>query len=196
MGRNPQTITNSTLVKKGHIFDLRSVPVGPGRNYDLIDHPGAVVILAFTKPREIVLISEARPILGIDSLIALPAGCMEPGEDPAITAVRELEEETGYKAAKMEKMFECYSSPGMTNERIVAFVASDLTPGPQRPDDDERIDVITVDYHDAIRMVIEGKILVGHSLAALSYFHAFYESRLWVTEDGEEPLQSFEDMTK
>lgn len=115
----------------------------PGRDgrpvvKEVIEHPGAVVVLPVFDDGAVCLIRNFRPSIGRE-LLELPAGTREPAEAPEITAVRELEEETGYRASQWEKLAEFYASPGVINERMFLFRAAGLTPGDQNLMEDERI---------------------------------------------------------
>src|SRR5690606_25914678 len=95
--------------------------------FDAVDHKEAVGIVAVTNDGKIVMTRESRPIIGIGRMLGIPAGLVESGEDPAVAAVRELEEETGYHAKKIQHLISYYSSPGFTNEKLHAYLATDLT---------------------------------------------------------------------
>jgi ADP-ribose pyrophosphatase len=100
-------------------------------------------------------------------LLELPAGTLEAGELPAEGAVRELEEETGYRAAHVEPLCRFYPSPGYTSELLYLFLATGLTPGGARPEADERIDVIPKAWDDAMAMVARGEICDAMSIIGL-----------------------------
>ncbi len=144
------------------------VPV-PGKQpvvMDTLDHPGAVVILPLLEDGSVVLITHERVAVG-RPLWELPAGTREVGEDPIQTAGRELKEETGYVAGVLEPMREYFVSPGFSNERMFLFRATQLTPGPQALEPGERIQVVSVAWTDALRLVDSGAIEDGKTLVAL-----------------------------
>ena len=104
--------------------------VAPGRDgqphfKDVVIHPGAVTILPMVDHEHVCLIRNERVAVG-KTLVELPAGTLEPDEDPAVTAHRELIEETGYRADRMEKLCEFFMSPGILNERMYLYVATGL----------------------------------------------------------------------
>jgi len=113
-----------------------------------------------------VLIRNYRFAVGED-LWELPAGMLEKGEQPEACAARELTEETGYTAGRIEKLCEFYSAPGTSDERIHAYLATDLTDGRQRLEADEEIAVEVVAEADARRMILDGTIHDGKTIAAL-----------------------------
>jgi len=139
-----------------------------GRPYfvDAILHPGAVAILPLVSPTEICLLRNERPVLG-KTLWEIPAGTLEPNEAIEHAAVRELEEETGYRAGRFEKLTAFYPSPGCINEVTHVFVAHDLTPGPMRLEMDENLHPETVALAQALAWVRDGTIQDGKTIIAL-----------------------------
>lgn len=115
------------------------------------------------------MIRNFRPALGRE-LLELPAGTLEPGEDPAACAARELEEETGYRAAQWEPLGAFYSCPGISNERMYGFVARVLTATRQRLAPGERIRVEPVRPADVLRRVRMGELEDGKSIALLATY--------------------------
>jgi ADP-ribose pyrophosphatase len=136
---------------------------------DIVEHPGAVTILPILDQQRVCLIRNQRVAAG-RSLIELPAGTLEPGEEPAATATRELAEETGYRAASMEKLCEFFMSPGILNERMHLFVARGLTPGTTALEPGENIETLVVDWAEAMRMAQDGSIEDAKTLLGLLYF--------------------------
>lgn len=149
----------------------------PGRDgarvtRELVVHPGAVVVLAMPTPASCVLIRNTRPMLG-ETLIELPAGTLEPGEAPITTAARELEEETGFRAGHLVPIHTFYASPGITDERMYAFLATELVRTAQSLDATEAIEVIEVPLDDALAMCRDGRIVDGKTLGILLYYATF-----------------------
>lgn len=141
----------------------------PGRGAvarELVVHPGAVLILPLLDADTVVMIRNQRFAVG-EELLELPAGTLEPGEEPAACALRELEEETGYVAAHLEPLCEFYTSPGFTDEIMHAFVATGLTATRQRLDATEQIRVQTMPLADALDATADGRIKDGKTIAAL-----------------------------
>jgi ADP-ribose pyrophosphatase len=136
---------------------------------DVVVHPGAVVILPILDDRHIVMIRNYRYTVQRE-LWELPAGTMEPDEEPIATARRELEEETGYRAGRMSPMMEFYTSPGILTERIHAFVARDLTVVGQKLQGGERILVETVEIGDLRGRLIRGELVDGKTIAVLGRY--------------------------
>lgn len=129
-----------------------------------IDHPGAVVVWAEDDDGRVAMIENLRHSVGA-RLRELPAGTMRPGEDPALTAARELEEETGLRAARIEPLGTFYLAPGSSNERMFAFLARGLTATAQRLDDDEEICVVWTTREALDADVAAGRVAVASTIA-------------------------------
>jgi len=136
---------------------------------DVVVHPGAVVILPILDENRLVMIRNYRYTVERE-LWELPAGTCEEGESPIQTAVRELIEETGYRAGGIEPLMEFYTSPGILTERMYAFVARDLTPVGQALEEGERIVREIVEVDEARRMLLEGRLADGKTIAVLGRF--------------------------
>lgn len=141
-------------------------PDGAWHVKETVQHPGAVAILPLLDDGRVCLIRNYR--VAVDrTLIELPAGTLEPGEDPAVTAERELIEETGYRAGRIEKLREFTMSPGILNERMYLYLARDLTPGPTALEAGETIENLVVNWDEAMRMVADGSIEDAKTLVGL-----------------------------
>ena len=136
---------------------------------DLVKHNGAALILPVLTDGSIVMIRNYRYAFE-QYLWELPCGTLEDGEDPAICAARELTEETGYTAGRMEKLGSYCSCPGYSDEVIHAFLATDLNSGPQALDDHEDITVEIMPDQKVQRMVADNQITDGKTIAALSLY--------------------------
>lgn len=137
----------------------------------VVIHPGAVVVLPLLDERRIVMIHNYRYSVD-EELLELPAGTIDPGEHPANTAVRELEEETGYRAARFALLARFYSSPGITNELMHAFIANDLRHVGAHPEDTERIRVEVLPLDTVRDLLRQGRIRDGKTIATLGTFFA------------------------
>ncbi len=133
---------------------------------EIVEHPGAVVILPLLADGRVCLIRNYRMTVG-ETLWELPAGTLDSGEDPAETAHRELIEETGYRPGRMEKLLEFYTSPGVMTERMHLFLATDLTAGPADLEPEEEIETHLMSWDDALRLVDSGQMRDAKSLVAL-----------------------------
>ncbi|MBW2422161.1 MAG: NUDIX hydrolase, partial [Deltaproteobacteria bacterium] len=115
------------------------LPNGHRATLDVIRHPGASAVVPFLSDDEVLLIRQYRYAVG-GEIYEVPAGKLEGGEEPALCAARELEEEAGQRAGRIETLGSILTTPGFTDERIHLFAAYDLSPVPRRPDDDEVIE--------------------------------------------------------
>jgi ADP-ribose pyrophosphatase len=140
---------------------------------DVVEHPGAAVILPQLDDGRIVLIRNLRRTVG-KVLWELPAGTLEPGEAPEACAAREVEEETGYRAGTIAPLTEFFASPGILNERMYGFVATDLVPTAQALDPDEEIEVFPIPPWQVRDMVKDGHIEDGKTIALLLYWMHMY----------------------
>ncbi|MEC2916513.1 NUDIX hydrolase, partial [Bacillus cereus] len=132
-------------VKTEPIFDGRVIkvrvddvvlPNGAMSKREIVNHPGAVAIIAITDEGKIVIVEQYRKALE-KAIIEIPAGKLEPGEKPEVTAVRELEEETGYVCEKMELITSFYTSPGFADEILYVYKATGLTKQENKAEVDE-----------------------------------------------------------
>ena len=135
-------------------------------------HPGAVVVLPFLDANTIVLIRNLRYTLS-QYLLELPAGALEKNEDPMNAAGRELLEETGYLAQRMQPLFNFYTSPGILSEKMYAFAAYDLQKDKQALEPGEQIELQTVPFDEALRMVASGQIHDGKTIATLLFYNTY-----------------------
>jgi ADP-ribose pyrophosphatase len=145
----------------------------PGRGMvrrELVVHPGAVTIVPLLDPTTIVMIRNYRFSVGRE-LLELPAGTLEPPEPPAACAARELEEETGYRAARLEPLCEFYTSPGFTNEHMHVFVATGLSKTIQQLEDNEQIRPEIMPLADPLAATADGRIVDAKTIAALHVYH-------------------------
>lgn len=133
---------------------------------EIIVHPGAVTIIPLLDDGRVCLIRNFRAAVN-ETLIELPAGTLEPQEPPLGTAIRELAEETGYRAKHVEKIHEFYMSPGIMNERMHLFVATGLTLGETNLDEGEQIEVQPTEWTEAMAMVDDGRIQDAKTLVGL-----------------------------
>jgi ADP-ribose diphosphatase len=133
-------------------------------------HPGAVVVLPLADDEQCLLIRQFRHGIRRE-IFELPAGTLDvPGESPADAAARELEEEVGYRAGRVKRLCEFYTSPGIMTELITAFVARDLTRTQQRLTPNEEIVVVPMALTEAMDMIREGKIIDAKTMVTLMWW--------------------------
>jgi len=161
------------LVFDGRVAEVHRVglrmPDGRLVPRDLIRYPGAAVILPVLPDGSIVLIRNYRFVID-ETLYELPAGMLEPGEAPERCAARELTEETGYTAGTLEKLSQFFTGPGTCDEVMHAFLATELTDGPQKLEAYERIEVEVCPDAEVRAMVADGRIHDGKTIAALGLY--------------------------
>ena len=144
---------------------------------EVVVHPGAVVILPILADGQIVLIRNRRYAIGPQYLLELPAGTLEKNEDPINCAGRELLEETGYLAGRLQPLGNFYSSPGILSEKLYAFAAYDLEQQAASPEAGEEIEVQTTTLRQAVEMIRDGRIHDGKTIATLLMYERFFKSQ-------------------
>lgn len=124
-----KTVSSETLFK-GRVISLQvdevELPNGKTGKREIIKHPGAVAVIAITDEGKMIMVEQYRKAME-RSLVEIPAGKLELGEEPLRSAERELEEETGYGSAEMKHLISFYTSPGFADELVHVFVATGLT---------------------------------------------------------------------
>lgn len=148
---------------EGKIINLKvddvRLPNGKTSKRELIEHPGAVAILAVTAENKIIMVEQYRKALE-RSIIEIPAGKLEKGEEPEYTAMRELEEETGYTADHLELIQSFSTSPGFADEIVHVFSAKGLKKAVNEAslDDDEFVELMEVSIEEAEQMMADNRI--------------------------------------
>jgi ADP-ribose pyrophosphatase len=159
-----------TVVHKGRkiqvAVDESAGPDGRPLVRDIVVHPGAVAILPLLDDEHVCLLKNYRFILD-EVLWEIPAGTLEPGEPPDRAAVRELIEETGYRAGRWQKLAAFFPSPGILSERTHLYVARDLTPGPMALEAGEEIHPEVVPWARAVAWARDGTIRDAKTLVAI-----------------------------
>lgn len=172
----PEFAKHSTLIFKGKCFDVRAKQVESrdeqAHIYEGIMHPGGVVVLPILNANEIVMIRNRRVVVDED-LWELPAGFLEKNEPAAVTAKRELLEETGYMAGKTEHMTSFYASPGMSNELIHGYVAWELELRQQQLEPAEWISVEVMTKEKICNMLRDGTIKDSKTMLLLFFYFQF-----------------------
>lgn len=139
---------------------------------EVIEHPGAACILPMLDDDTVLMVEQWR-IGARKALLEIPAGTLDEGEDPMTCAARELEEETGYKAGKLEHLFTMYPSPGILDEKMFIFMARDLTKTQTNFDEDEQINLKPMSFRDLRIQLKANNIKDGKTIAALGYLMVF-----------------------
>lgn len=156
-----EVITAEDTMFSGLIFDVNRIhvtlPNGHESARDVVRHRGAVAVVALTDDGRICLVRQYRTALDRVT-VEIPAGKLDPGEDPLTCAKRELLEETGMVADRMAYLTTLATTPGFTDERIHLYMATGLTFGPAHPDEDEFLNVDLVPLDELIDAVLDGRI--------------------------------------
>ncbi|SDL64296.1 NUDIX domain-containing protein [Sediminibacillus halophilus] len=157
-----RTIASETIFK-GKVVKLQvdevSLPDGKTSKREIIKHPGAVAVIPVTKDNKILFVEQYRKPLE-KTLVEIPAGKLEPGEKPEITAKRELEEETGYTTNELTFLTSFYTSPGFADEIIHLYITKDLRLLEEEVagDEDEFVDILELSLEEAEQLVKDQRI--------------------------------------
>ncbi|MCC6422539.1 MAG: NUDIX hydrolase [Phycisphaerales bacterium] len=169
------------LIEKQRLYEGKKISLevhhlqddeGHRARREVVVHPGAVVVLPFLSTDRIILIRNRRYAAG-QILVELPAGTLNKGEDPMNCAGRELQEETGYLAGRLQRLGAFYSSPGILSEKLYTFAAYDLERTATALDEDEEIEVMEVSFNQSIEMIREGQIIDAKTIATLLMYERF-----------------------
>jgi ADP-ribose pyrophosphatase len=166
----PFELLKSESLLKGRAFAIRrdwmKTPDGRETKFDIIEHGGSVVLVPLDADGNLLFVRQYRHAAGTD-LLELPAGTLEAGEDPEVCAAREIREETGFAAGKLEQIGEFYLAPGYSTEFMLVYLARDLTYDPLEADADEFLSLEKIPVTEAIQMAERGEMPDAKSLAAL-----------------------------
>ena len=158
------------LLHRGRKFDFELVdypgPEGKRLQREVVRHPGSVVIVPVLDDGQVVLIRNWRPALEKE-LLELPAGTLERGEEAEACARRELIEETGYEARSMDRLGRFYTSPGLSDELMTAFVATGLRHVGQRLEEDEQLTVAPMPVSRVLGAIDSGELIDAKSMLSL-----------------------------
>jgi ADP-ribose pyrophosphatase len=161
-------VVDSRLIHEGKVISVRvdniTTASGTTATREVVEHPGAVVIVALDETEHVFLVRQYRHAVG-RYLVELPAGGLERGEEPLAAAQRELREEVGLEAGWWSKLGAFFSSPGFANEELHAFLAQGLVGVPAQPDEDEDIEVLRYPLVGIVDSI--GKEADAKTLAAL-----------------------------
>ncbi|HWN09502.1 MAG TPA: NUDIX hydrolase [Pyrinomonadaceae bacterium] len=172
MAEQPQ-ILKSENIFRGRAFDVTLDTIREGdKTYqrEVVHHPGSAVIIPVFDDGTIALVRQYRHP-AVRFLVEAPAGTLNRGEAPEEGAARELEEELGYVAARLEKLTEFFVSPGFCEEKMWVYLATEMTETQQQLEDDEIVEVVRMPFAQALSMITTGEIddaktIIGVMLAA------------------------------
>ncbi len=149
-------VLGTRRIYEGNVLNLRvdtlETPNGP-HDVEIVEHSGAVVVMARTSPDAMVLVQQYRHPLGHKTW-EVCAGSMDPGETPEEAALRELREETGFRARSIKRLWSAYSAPGFCSELLHFFVTDAWDVGEMDPDPEEQIEIATFSI-DTLRDMME-----------------------------------------
>jgi len=163
-------LIKSEILMQGRAFKIRrdhlKTPDGRETKFEIIEHGGSVIIVPIDADGNMLFVRQYRHATGMD-LLELPAGTRDGDEPFEDCAAREIREETGMEAGKLQKIGEFYLAPGYSTEFMVVYLATDLNHNPLEADDDEFLEVEKIPVAEAIQRAKRGEIPDAKSLAAL-----------------------------
>jgi ADP-ribose diphosphatase len=169
-GEAPEVVLSSEVVYAGKVVKLRvdQVRLSNGREArrEVVVHRGAVALVALDAEGNCLLVRQYRSAVG-RVLLEIPAGTLEPDEDPADCAARELAEETGYRPGRLVELFGFYSAPGFCTEHLWVYLATDLVATAAEADADEDIQLVRLPLADCVELIRSGEIRDAKSIAGL-----------------------------
>jgi ADP-ribose pyrophosphatase len=160
-------------IVKLEVLTLEDEGTGQRIEREICRHPGAVCVLPFLDDRTILMVRNRRWPLGGKTLLELPAGTLEKNEDPMNCAGRELQEETGFLATRLQRICDFYTSPGILSEQVHAFAAFGLERTEAHLDAGEELEAVEVGYDKALRMMRERELVDAKSMLTLLYWERF-----------------------
>jgi ADP-ribose pyrophosphatase len=147
-------------------IDTVTLPNGVTIDLEMVRHPGAAAVVPLKDDGTVVLIKQFRHAAG-GFIYEIPAGKLHPGEDPMHCAARELEEEIGYVAGRLERLTSILTAPGFTDEVIHIYRATGMTAGRQQLDRDEVLEVLEIPLKEALTMITAGTIRDAKTIVGL-----------------------------
>lgn len=169
-----ETLSSSTVFDAGFfqvVHEPVRLPDGSVKDYHFCRHPGAVAVVPVDDDGRILMVRQFRQAAD-DALLEVPAGKIDPGEDPWVCGRRELLEETGYECGDLELLTAFYASPGMTDEKIHVFAGRELkvvAPAPAT-DSSEPISMEWLDKEEALRAIEDGRVVDAKSIIGIVLF--------------------------
>lgn len=165
-----ETRLGGEVLFRGRIVNVRedsvSLPDGREARREVVEHPGGVAVVALTGDGRVVAVRQYRYPMGEISL-EIPAGKLEPGEEPAACGRRELLEETGYVSGRFESLGVIYPSPGYCAEKLYLFLATELAQMGARPDEDEWLEVAHVPFSEMVGGILSNEVRDAKTIAGV-----------------------------
>ncbi len=167
---------SSQLIYDGQVVKLRvdtiQTPDGRKTTREIIEHSDCVAIIAIDDNDNVLLVNQFRKAVGKE-LLEIPAGGIDPGENPEDAVRREMQEETGFLPQKIERLSGFYSAPGYCSEYLYLYLATDLVPSQLYAEDTESISLVRVPIIHVSDFLASGKICDGKSVAGLLAYLAY-----------------------
>jgi ADP-ribose pyrophosphatase len=174
----PYRTLNSKKHYLGKVFDVRTdqveSPDGKRMELDVVEHGGAVAMIPIDAQGRLILVEQYRHPAS-QTLLELPAGTLEPGEDPAETAARECREEIGMAPGKLVRLGGIFLAPGYSTEYLHLFLAYDLRPSPLEPDEDEDLTIITMEFDELLAAIDQERVQDAKTLAGILLWQRYQE---------------------
>ncbi len=165
-----EQVTATERIFAGRIIGVRvdsmRMPDGRAGRREIVEHPGAVAIVPFLDDETVLLVRQYRHAAG-ELLWEIPAGTLEPPEPPEACAAREMVEETGYRVARLEKVYEAFVAPGYCQELVHGFIATGLTPCVGHTDEDEFLRAAPIPFAEALAMIARREIRDAKTICGL-----------------------------
>lgn len=164
-------IVKSDILYEGKVFTTKvdEIEYNSGNKAvrEVAEHPGGAVVVPVTNDGKIIMVTQHRfPVDKV--LLELPAGKLSKGEDPKLCAIRELEEETGYKSENVKELGSIYTTPGYSSEQLWIYLAKDLKPGNHNREEGEYgMEVFELTLDEVEQKIFSGEIVDGKSICGV-----------------------------
>lgn len=175
-----EKVISSRIVYRGRVATLRvdsvRMPDGRETTREIVEHDECIAVIAIDADDNVLLVNQYRYALGRE-MLEIPAGGIEPGEDPETAVSREMREETGYLPGKIERLTGFYSSPGFCTEYLHLYLATELTPEKLFAEDTDDIELIRMPVSQAAGLINSDKICDAKSIAGLLFYLEYRKNR-------------------
>jgi len=161
---------SSQRIHEGRIINLRedtvALPSGRTAKREIVEHHGAICVVSVLADNRIVMVRQFRKPAEV-ALLEIPAGGLNPGEDPADCARRELIEECGLRGGQLTPLFTCYLAPGYSTELMHGFLGEGFEAGEATPEEDENLEIETYSLDEVLPMIDDGRICDAKTICGL-----------------------------
>ncbi len=175
----PEERLSSKPIYQGYIINVRvdtiRKPDGEVVTRDIVEHGPVVAVVAIDADDNLLMVRQHRTPIG-KTLLEIPAGGIDPGEDPEAAVVREMQEETGYRPGRLVRLGGIYSAPGFTDEYLHICLATDLEPSQLYAEDTDEIELVRVPLKDIPSLLTSGAIEDSKTLASLMLYREWAAS--------------------